>query len=152
MFSILQNHRVSLICYFMSKPGCHSERAILSTLSVKSGVSRKPTRHFNDDRLQYPLGSHWIPGLRGSISLSDEKKVSQGTWCSEVCYSCPLRLTGVPICLGLQQLQRSPACREWSIYWVRETVNSENACQVCMRVCLWGSEVIFMHCGKIVPA
>lgn len=131
---------ISLICYFMSKPGCHSERVTLSTLSVKPRVCRKSTRHFNDDHLQDPPGYHWIPGLHGSISPSDEKKESRGTRCSEVCYSCPLRLTGVPICLGFQQLQRSPACREWNIYWVRGTVNFANACQfVQLPLRVWGN-------------
>lgn len=124
----------------MSKPGCHRGGATLSTLSVKPGVGGKSTRHFSDGRLQDPLDCHWIPGLRGSISQSDEKKGSPGTRCSEVCYSCPLRLTGMPICLGFQQLQRSPACREWNIYWVRGTVNSENACQfVQLPLRVWGN-------------
>lgn len=101
-------------------------------------VCRTSTRHFNDDHLQDPPGHRCAPGLHGSISPSDEKKESHGTRRSEVCSSCPLRLTGAPICPGFQQRQRGPARREWNIYRAR-AVNSANARQ-CVQLPLrvWG--------------
>lgn len=124
MFSILQNHQF-LSCYFLSKSGCHSTRVWHWQHSVKPGVCRKSSGHFSDDHQQAPLGYHWIPGLSGSISPSDEKKESRGTRCSEVCCSCPLRLTRVthlpwfsttakkPSMQGMKYLLGKGVCEFW---------------------------------------
>lgn len=126
MFSILQNHQF-LSCYFLSKSGCHSARVRhwLTTLSVKPGLCRKSSRHFSDDHRHDPLRYHWIPGLSESISPSDEKKELRGTRCSEVCCSCPLRLTRVthlpwfsttakkPSMQGMKYLLGKGVCEFW---------------------------------------
>lgn len=97
----------------------------LTTLSVQPGVCRKSIRHFSDDHRQVPLGYHWIPGLSASISPSDEKRESRGTRCSEVCCSCPLRLTRVthlpwfsttakkPSMQGMKYLLGKGVCEFW---------------------------------------
>lgn len=137
MLSILQNHQTLSNMLFHVKAWLSPGTSYTFNALCES---RKSTRHFNDDLREDPPGYHWIPGLRGSISPCDEKKESRGTWCSEARYSCPLRLTGVPICLGFQQLQRSPACGEWYIYWVRGAVNSANAYQfVQLPLRVWGN-------------
>lgn len=137
MFSILQTIGVSLICYFMLKVWLSQWKLILSTLSVKSGVSRMPTRHFNDDHLQYPQDTTeflasvglWAclmkrylmaPGVGSVLFLSP-----QADWSAHLPW--------------FQQLQSSPACREWNIYWVRRLSVLENACQCVLPLRVWGN-------------
>lgn len=127
MFSILQTHQRSSRMLFHVKAWLSQWRAPFNAL-WETRVCRTSTRHFNGDHhLQDPPGRHGAPGLHGSISPSDEKKESHGTRRSAVCSSCPLRLTGAPICPSFQQRQRGPACREWNIYWAR-------GCQFCKRL------------------
>lgn len=75
------------------------------------------------------------------MRLSDEKGYLMAPKPEEVCYSCPLRLTGVPICLGFSTTAKAAQHAGNEISTVRETAG---VLKMLVSVyCLQGSEVLY---------